>query len=249
MLINSISTSVIPSSSLMAWPYTVPSIRHIVSNGLTFTAPITVIVGANGSGKSTIVEAIADAYGIDSRGGHGGRKYAASSNQGPLGRVLQLHRTTEGMRYTGRSAKGFFLRAQTAYGMLTFMTDMGVAGYGDRSATKVSHGESYMQAITGRFTSHGLYLLDEAEGPLSFESTLALVYRLTEMARQSDVQIIYATHSPVIAAIPGAQILQLTEDGVRELPWDDLELVRYWRSFLSNPNRFFATGNGSLESP
>jgi predicted ATPase len=138
----------------------------------------------------------------------------------------------------GRKAKGFFLRAETAYGMLNAMSDYDVPGYGERRADAVSHGESYLQAIFGRFKGPGLYLLDEAEGPMSFTSTLALIAKLQEVAGRGDAQVIYSTHSPLIAAIPGAQLIELSDDGFAERSWDDLELVQHWRRFLERPGRY-----------
>ena len=225
-----------------AWPWTVPAISQLLKGDLRLTSDIVILVGANGSGKSTLLEAIAEGYGMDVRGGHGGRRYASGQEMSPLGEVIDLDRTAAGARMTGRSAKGFYLRAETAYGMLAYMTGAGVAGYGDELSWEVSHGESYLQAIAGRFDGPGLYLLDEAEGPLSFESTLQLLYRLQDLVDQHTAQVVYATHSPLVAAIPGAQILEMTEDGIAERQWADLESVNLWKSFLGRPDRFFDVG-------
>ncbi|MGH4018519.1 MAG: ATP-binding cassette domain-containing protein [Pseudonocardiaceae bacterium] len=203
------------------------------------TSNLVVLIGANGCGKSTLLEAIAEAYGIDVRGGHGGRQYGSYLDKGPLGATLRLSRTEVGHRFRGRNAKGFFLRAETAFGMLAYMTEMGVAGYGEQPSWEVSHGESYLQAIQGRFTGPGLYLLDEAEGPLSFQSSLVLLYQLQDVAERAEAQVIYSTHSPLVAAIPGAQLLELTDSGIAEQKWDELEMVHLWRSFLGRPEKFF----------
>ncbi|GAA1869999.1 AAA family ATPase [Myceligenerans crystallogenes] len=220
------------------WPWTVPSVADLVAEGIELASRITILVGANGSGKSTLLEAIAEGYGIDVRGGHGGRKYASNVERSELGEAILLDRTAAGSRMLGhRKAKGFLLRAETAYGMLAHM--YGVPGYGDLPSWEVSHGESYLQAIAGRFTGPGLYLLDEAEGPLSFESTLQLLYRLQDLVADHDAQVIYATHSPLVAAIPGAQILELTQDGIAERKWADLVPVALWRRFLAKPDTFF----------
>lgn len=114
---------------------------------------------------------------------------------------------------------------------------MGVAGYGEQPSWEVSHGESYLQAIQGRFVGSGLYLLDEAEGPLSFQSTLALLYQLQDLSEREDTQVIYSTHSPMVAAMPGAQILELTDSGIAERKWEELEMVQLWRSFLNRSAR------------
>jgi predicted ATPase len=148
---------------LGAWPFTVPAIQQLARQGIAVTSPILVLVGANGSGKSTLIEAIAESYGIDVRGGHGGRQYGTTLGKSELGQVLRLARTPAGHAFIGRNAKGFFLRAETAAGMLEFMTNMNVRGYGEAPSESVSHGESYLQAIIGRFEPPGLFLLDEAD--------------------------------------------------------------------------------------
>jgi len=221
------------------WPWTVPAVAEIAAHGVRLNSSIVVLMGANGSGKSTLLEAIAEGYGLDVRGGHGGRKYASTLEKSPLGEAIVLDRTSVGSGMTRRNAKGFYLRAETAFGMLEYMTGAGMPGYGDKPSWEVSHGESYLQAILGRFSGPGLYLLDEAEGPLSFESTLQLLYRLQDVAAEHATQVIYATHSPMVAALPGAQILEMTEHGVAERKWADLESVALWKRFLGRPDRFF----------
>jgi predicted ATPase len=221
------------------WPWTVPAVAEIAAHGVRLNSSIVVLMGANGSGKSTLLEAIAEGYGLDVRGGHGGRKYASTLEKSPLGEAIMLDRTLVGSGMTRRNAKGFYLRAETAFGMLEYMTGAGMPGYGDKPSWEVSHGESYLQAILGRISGPGLYLLDEAEGPLSFESTLQLLYRLQDVAAERATQVIYATHSPMVAALPGAQILEMTEQGVAERKWAELESVALWKRFLGRPDRFF----------
>ncbi|WP_129783880.1 hypothetical protein [Promicromonospora panici] len=219
------------------WPWTVPAIAEIAARGVRLNSRIVILMGANGSGKSTLLEAIAEGYGLDVRGGHGGRKYASALEKSPLGEAILLDRTPAGAGMTKRNAKGFYLRAETAFGMLEYMS--GLPGYGDKPSWEVSHGESYLQAIMGRFDGPGLYLLDEAEGPLSFESTLQLLYRLQDVAAERATQVVYATHSPMVAALPGAQILEMTDRGIAERTWAELESVALWRRFLGRPDTFF----------
>jgi predicted ATPase len=221
------------------WPWTVPAVAEIAAHGVRLNSSIVVLMGANGSGKSTLLEAIAEGYGLDVRGGHGGRKYASTLEKSPLGEAIMLDRTLVGSGMTRRNAKGFYLRAETAFGMLEYMTGAGMPGYGDKPSWEVSHGESYLQAILGRISGPGLYLLDEAEGPLSFDSTLQLLYRLQDVAAKRATQVIYATHSPMVAVLPGAQILEMAEQGVAERKWAELESVALWKRFLGRPDRFF----------
>ena len=221
------------------WPWTVPAVAELAARGVRLNSEIVIVMGANGSGKSTLLEAIAEGYGLDVRGGHGGRKYASTVETSPLGEAIMLDRTPAGSGMTRRNAKGFYLRAETAFGMLEYMTGAGMPGYGDKPSWEVSHGESYLQAISGRFSGPGLYLLDEAEGPLSFESTLQLLYRLQDLVAEHAAQVIYATHSPMVAALPGAQILEMTDRGIAERKWAELESVALWKRFLGRPDIFF----------
>lgn len=239
MLIENVRVPPLAVPDRAVWPWTVPAVGQLLADGVEFTSDIVILVGANGSGKSTLLEAIAEGYGLDVRGGHGGRRYASGLDKSPLGEVIELDRSAAGSRMIRRDAKGFYLRAETAFGMLAYMTEAGVQGYGDRLSWEVSHGESYLQAIAGRFEGPGLYLLDEAEGPLSFESTLQLLYRLQDLVADFPAQVIYATHSPLVAAIPGAQILEMTSQGIAERTWSELESVGLWKRFLGRPETFF----------
>jgi predicted ATPase len=219
------------------WPYTIPAVAQLARGGLRLRSPVTVLIGANGSGKSTVMEAIAEAYGIDVRGGHGGRKYQNDQPVSRLGRDLSLGRGRWTRRRDTRRSAGYFFRGETATETLKALG--GAPGYGDRPADLVSHGESYLQVVTGRFNAHGLYLLDEAEAPLSFESTLVLLHALLGLTRTMDAQVIYATHSPLVAAMPGADIHELGADGITRKLWAELDMVDLWRRLLDDPRRFF----------
>jgi predicted ATPase len=117
------------------------------------------------------------------------------------------------------------------------MSALEVEGYGERNAAEVSHGESFLQVLAGRFSERGLYLLDEPEAPLSFRSCLALIAVLTDLAR-SGSQIICATHSPLLTAMSGAQIMQLSDEGITIRNWEELELTVNWRHFLETPEAY-----------
>ncbi|GEP33035.1 hypothetical protein NSZ01_08030 [Nocardioides szechwanensis] len=86
-----------------------------------------------------------------------------------------------------------------------------------------------------RFRSDGFYCLDEPEAALSFSSTLALIAVLQRVTAAGG-QVLCATHSPVLAALPGARILEVGEWGLRETAWQDLQLVDHWRRFLDRPD-------------
>ena len=102
---------------------------------------------------------------------------------------------------------------------------------------ELSHGQGFLEILRTRVNQHGFYLLDEPDAPLSFASCLSLVSLLHDLA-EAGSQVIVATHSPVVAAVPGAAILELGDWGIRPARWADLEIVQSWRYFLGNPDRF-----------
>jgi predicted ATPase len=101
----------------------------------------------------------------------------------------------------------------------------------------MSHGESFLELLKARFNKPGFCCLDEPESALSFSGCLALVAVLRDVAAGGG-QALVATHSPIVAAVPGARILEIGEWGWREVRWDDLEFVAHWRRFLEAPDAY-----------
>lgn len=190
---------------------------------------VTVLVGENGSGKSTIVEALAMAYGINGEGGSTGANHQTRPSESELWRALRLRRGL------GASKWGFFLRAETMHGFYTYLENNPGR---DGPLHEMSHGESFMEVLETRFDGSGLYVLDEPESALSMTGCLALVGLISDLAATGNAQAIIATHSPIIAAIPGATIYEVGEWGLRQQSWEDLDLVVAWRDFLREPQRF-----------
>lgn len=220
------------------WPFTVPAVADLAENGLTFSQPITILVGENGSGKSTIVEAVAEAYGLDARGGRAGRKYGNARPKTPLGEVLQVETTAAGARLRSgpRSRnKGYFLRAETAFGFMNAVN--GLHGYWSENTSEMSHGEGFLTVLGEMFQSPGFYVMDEPEAALSFFSCLRLIALMDQLA-SSGAQIVCATHSPVLAAAPGAEIIEVGDFGCRRTDWAALGLVDHWRRYLSDPTAY-----------
>src|SRR5262249_20617038 len=108
--------------------------------------------------------------------------------------------------------------------------------YGGVSPHEQSHGESFLALAVHRFVGRGLYLLDEPEAALSPQGQLALLARIAELA-DDGCQLVIATHSPLLTAFPAAGILQLAEDGIEQVAYEDAALVRLYRSFLRAPDR------------
>ena len=203
--------------------------KQLLGEGLDLPAGVTLLVGENGSGKSTIVEAVAMAFGLSPEGGSRGAMHSTRPTESDLWTWLRLERSAGGSRW------GFFLRAETMHGFYTYLEEH--PGPGDPPFHELSHGESFLELLRTRFDSPGLYCLDEPEAALSFSAQIALVGILHELGRDG-AQVLCATHSPLLAALPGAHLLEVGPWGLRETTYDDLELVTHWKRYLDEPMRY-----------
>jgi predicted ATPase len=214
------------------WPATIPAVAQLLHEGLNL-APVTVLVGENGSGKSTVVEGIAQAYGLSPEGGSTGARHSSRPSESPLHEGLRLSRGLGSTRW------GFFLRAETMHGFYSYLEDNPSSGaFPEPTFHEISHGESFLALLRSRFRTPGFYVLDEPESALSFSACLGLIGLLHELVEEGTSQVLLATHSPVVAALPGATILQFDNDGFHETAWQELELVQHYRSFLAEPMRY-----------
>lgn len=213
------------------WPWSMTAVKQLLWQGLDL-APVTVLVGENGSGKSTLVEAIAMAYGMSREGGSTGARHTTRDTESGLWEDLRL------VRGAGASRWGFFLRAETMHGFYSYLEDHPGTSAEPRFH-EMSHGESFLALLgSGRFEDKGLYLLDEPESALSFSGCLALVGLLHKITAHGKAQAVIATHSPIVASMPGAHIYEMGEWGYRRTPWIELDLVQNWQSFLGSPDRY-----------
>ena len=213
-----------------AYPASIPAVAQVLGEGLDLEPGVTFLVGENGSGKSTIVEAVATSFGLSPEGGSTHSRHSTRPTESSLGDALQL------VRGAGSTRWGFFLRAETMHGWYSYIEDnpKPFTGQQDLSFHEMSHGESFLAVLGSRFEGRGFYCLDEPEAALSFSSTLGLVAILQRVVARKG-QVLCATHSPVLAAMPGARILEAGEWGLRESSWDDLALVDHWRRYLAEP--------------
>jgi len=215
-----------------AWYFDIPAIAMLREKGLDL-AEATVIVGENGSGKSTLVEALAHAWrrtALTAEVLHWSP--AAGSEDADLHKHLGL------IRERPAPQGGCFLRAEAMHLLFTGLDAGPNAGQAFEGALNLrSHGEAFLTFLESRTTERGLFLLDEPEAALSFTSCLRLLSLLRLLVRQGN-QVVLATHSPVLAALPGAQILEFSDAGIVRSEWADLDLVQHWQSFLNAPQRY-----------
>jgi predicted ATPase len=221
------------------FPFSVPAVAHVEQ--LRLDQSVTLLAGENGTGKSTILEAVAAAIGFAEEGGEFSR----------LGELPAVPRNVIDEQKTPLLApvlsatkprNGYFLRAESFFNVAEFI-DSGdrfapdLSLYGDVPLHAQSHGESFLALAANRFGADGIYLLDEPEAALSVTGALALL-AIVSRAANSGAQFVIATHSPVLLAAPGARIYELDEDGVTTTGYDDLQTVRQMRGFLDAPDRY-----------
>lgn len=211
-----------------------PAVRALAERGeagLTFPTPVTFLVGENGTGKSTLLEAIAVACGFNAEGGTRNFNFSTRDTHSPLWEAITVARTDY-------PRDGFFLRAESFYNVATYIDTMPdlTPSYGGVSLHEQSHGESFLALMEHRFGGRGLYLLDEPEAALSptrMMSLLVLLHRLVE----EHSQFVIATHSPILMAYPGARIYQLSQQGIEPVAYRDTEHYQITRRFLEAPER------------
>lgn len=210
------------------YPFDIPAVRAFVEP-IEFGA-VTVFVGENGSGKSTIVEGLAVATGFNAEGGGRNLRFETRSTHSDLWRDLTL-------RWRQRSAWGWFLRAETFYGMANHVTADGALAQKLPPLHDMSHGESFIALLEDRFAEKGFYLMDEPESALSFSGQLRLLRLMHEVVGEGG-QFVIATHSPLLMSYPGAVLYECDDDGLRRVGFDDVSVVQLWKHFLGAPDRF-----------
>lgn len=215
-----------------------PVVRHLTRmKELAFPKPVTFLVGENGTGKSTILEAIAVAYGFNAEGGTRNFNFATSATHSDLYRYLTILKSAY-------PKDGFFLRAESFYNVASYADALyeddlraGVpTAYGARSLHAQSHGESFLSLVENRFNGNGLYLLDEPESALSPSRLMTLMVHIHALV-QKNSQFIIATHSPILLTYPGAQVYELSMAGIDSVDYRKTEHYQLTRRFLENPEK------------
>jgi predicted ATPase len=212
------------------WPASVPAMAQLLREGLELPAGLTVLVGENGSGKSTVVESLAEASGLNPQGGSAdGRMFRVRDSEPGVGYALTVVRGA-------RPRWSYFMRADTMSQLYSYLEQN--PGRRSEQLHELSHGESFLEILRTRVNQKGFYLMDEPDAPLSFVASLGLAAVLHDLAAGGS-QLIVATHSPIIAAIPGAHLIELGPWGMRAASWEDLSLVVSWRQFMRDPRSYF----------
>lgn len=221
--------------SFSSYPFCLPAVRELKE--LNFHPCVTFLVGENGTGKSTILEAIAVEYGFNPEGGTKNFNFSSMDTHSGLYEYIKL---TKGVK---RPKDGFFLRAESLYNVATNIEELDREGdgpkiinsYGGRSLHEQSHGESFLAIFMNRFRGKGIYILDEPEAALSPSRQMTMITRMHELVGMES-QFIIATHSPILMAYPNAAIYEIKED-IKLVRYEETEHYQVMRTFINNTGR------------
>lgn len=217
-----------------------PVVRNLRRmGGLHFQKNVTFLVGENGVGKSTLIEGIAVAMGFNPEGGTVNFNFATNDSHSDLHRYMTVSRGYK------RHRDGFFLRAESFYNVASNIDELDaepgggaklITSYGGVSLHKQSHGESFLALVENRFGGNGLYILDEPEAALSPMRLMRLMVCMQALVKQ-DSQFIISTHSPILMTFPDADVVEITDEGIRSVDYRDTEHYIVTKRFMDAPEK------------
>ena len=211
--------------------FELPVVKYLGSiDFLSFNAPVTFFVGENGTGKSTLIEAIAAAAGLNPEGGSRDHSFYTRNTHSELPEFITLIKTVT-------PNDSFFLRAESFYNIATYLdNNSSLVRYGSISLHEQSHGESFLALVKNRFEGDGLYILDEPEAALSPQRLMSLITLIDDLVKRNS-QFIIATHSPILMAYPNSEILGFSDNGIEKISYRETEHYKITKMFLDNPER------------
>ncbi len=217
------------------YPFNLPWLKGDFT--LDFTAPVTIIIGENGTGKSTLVEAIAALAGYDEAGGGKGYRpvdhsTALAASGSPLAQALRA-------QWLPKVTNGWFFRAESFFSVARYLDDAAREAHAEApDFLSWSHGEGFFRFFEERMGRQGIYFMDEPESALSPRRQIDFLRFLNGLQAAKDRQVIMATHSPILMALPGATLLQVTRHGFDEVALRDTPHFRLYSDFAADPGRF-----------
>lgn len=201
---------------------------------LDFQKNVTFFVGENGTGKSTLIEAIAVAYGFNPEGGTINYRFSTYDDVSELGSAICM---VKGYR---RAKSNYFFRAESFFNVASKAEDyrdvmpkeVYYARYGGKSLHEQSHGESFLACFQS-FDQAGLYIMDEPEAALSPQRQLTLLIQIAKMA-EAGSQFIIASHSPILLGIPGADIISFDDGKAERCSYEETESYQVMEMFINH---------------
>lgn len=211
------------------YPFSVPILKDGLE--LEFDRPVTFLCGDNGSGKSTVLEALAMHCGFSVYGGN--RDHRVGEQDVDVTPLAQAMKASWSLKVTS----GFFMRAESVF---QFGNWLDAVGNQNRSLNEQSHGEAFLALVQNRFGRQGLYILDEPEAALSPQRQLTLLALLQDLERSGRAQFIIATHSPLLMAYPGSTFYWIDDDGITEKNYKATVHFQVLKRFFADPDDYVA---------
>ncbi|MEL6466363.1 MAG: AAA family ATPase [Pseudomonadota bacterium] len=206
---------------------------------LRFTTPVTIIVGENGTGKSTLIEAIAALSGYDEAGG--GKGYRPVDHSHAIDKSGALLADVLRAGWLPKVTDGWFFKAEAFFSVARYLDDAAREGGGaPPDFLSWSHGEGFVRFFEERMSRQGIYFMDEPESALSPRRQLELLRILDGVQRSATSQVIMATHSPILMAVPDARVLQVTRHGVAKIDYRSTSHFKLYQAFTADPDAFIS---------
>ena len=216
-------------------PNQYPFVLPLFNKGfeLDFDKPITIIAGENGTGKSTLLEGIAALAGYDDAGGGKGympvdHSHAIEVSGGVLSKALRAS-------WLPKITRGWFFKAESFFSVARYLD---AAGSPSADFLSHSHGEGFLRFFEERCDRQGLFIFDEPESALSPSRQMEFLKLLQMMDESGKIQVIMATHSPMLMAYPNARLLRLTKYGIEPVSLRDTDHFKVWHEFCEDPGSF-----------
>lgn len=216
-----------------------PIISNLKKIGeLELTKPVTIFVGENGVGKSTLIEGLAVAMGFNAEGGSVNFSFSTKESHSNLHEYITVSR---GWR---KQKDGFFLRAESFYNVASNIDDLDngpgglpiILSYGGLSLHEQSHGESFMALVENRFFGNGLCILDEPEAALSPMRLMELICYIKNLV-DNNSQFIISTHSPILMTFPDAEVIEITQEEIKSVDYKETEHFLITKRFMDSPEQ------------
>lgn len=223
-------------------PFSLKIVKNLTE--IHFPTQVTFFVGENGTGKSTILEAIAYHAGFGLEGGSKHIHFKTSYEKTYTAAQLLADQLT--LSWRKKPKNGYFFRAESFFNIANYIDTLAgpygdpqvYAPYGGKSLHEQSHGESFLSFFKNRLFNHGFFIFDEPEAALSPQRQLSLLVILHEMCKNPDAQFIIATHSPILLAYPGATIYSCDTDTLTTIAYKETEHYKVTKYFLDNPEHY-----------
>ena len=215
------------------YPFNIEVIKQLEE--IKLTKPVTFLVGENGIGKSTFIEALAVQVGLNPEGGSQNFRFSTKNTHSVLSDYIRVS------KFNTPKTK-FFLRAESFYNVATEIIRVSEEGgqgpiydYYGGNLHECSHGESFIKLVQNRFSDHGLYILDEPEAALSPQRQMSLLCLIDDLVKDGS-QFIIATHSPILISYINGEILDL-DNNFDVIKYEDTNIYQTYKMYLEDPYR------------